>query len=67
MLALRRHEAAKRIGISLRALDKLIASGALPVVRVGRRVVVLPADVDAFLNARRSTTKPDAKAHGGRA
>lgn len=46
-------EAADLLRISERFARQLIASGDLPHRRVGRRVLVTEADIDAFLDDRR--------------
>jgi len=55
VLALTRIEAAQRLRVSLRTLDRLLAEGCLPRVRLGRRVVVLEGDLEALLK----TSKED--------
>lgn len=47
--ALRLPDAAKYVGLGLRTLHTLIASGEIKPARVGRRVVVLRSTLDAFL------------------
>ena len=49
---LSRREASHSLSISLRTLDYLIASGMLTVRRIGRRVLVEPAELERF--SRRS-------------
>jgi len=44
-----RQGAARYLGIKLRTLDALLASGELPCSRIGRRVVILYDDLDALL------------------
>jgi excisionase family DNA binding protein len=46
-------EAADRLSISLRSLQAIIATGEIPIVRIGRRVAIDPRDLDAFVRARR--------------
>lgn len=53
-MLLKRAEAAKRLGVGLRSVDKLICEGDLPVVRFGASVRIRPADLDLFI--RRSVT-----------
>jgi excisionase family DNA binding protein len=49
-----RARAAKRLGISVRHLSRVIAAGDLPVVRLGTRVVrISPADLDRYIAAKR--------------
>ena len=51
---LTRREAAERLGISVRALARLIAAGELAVVEVGPRTSrVVDRDIDEFIEARR--------------
>ena len=42
------HEA-KRVGVSEKTLRRRIASGELPAYRIGTRIRLKPADVDALL------------------
>jgi len=46
---LNRKEAAKFLGIATSHLDKLAARGALPRIRIGRRVVFDVSDLEEFL------------------
>lgn len=46
-------QAAKTLHLSPRKLQSDIASGALACVRFGRAVRFLPADLDAYIMARR--------------
>jgi excisionase family DNA binding protein len=46
-----RKEAAAMLGISLRMIDQAIVAGTLPVKRVGRRVLLSQAGLDAFIAA----------------
>lgn len=48
-----RAEAADELAISLRSIDRLLADGSLPRVRLGRRVVLLDQDLDALLVQKR--------------
>lgn len=50
-LALSVSESAQAVGISEREVWRRIASGELPVVRIGRRTLVHVAALDAFLAA----------------
>jgi excisionase family DNA binding protein len=50
-------DAAKRLGISRRTLDRHIARGELAIVRVGSRVLVAEADILAFVAARREQSR----------
>lgn len=56
-LLLKRTEAAEALRQSIRNTDKLIASGALPSVRIGRSVLVRKTSIDAFIDARESRVK----------
>ena len=47
---LSRRDAAKRIGVSLRTLDTLIAEGEIPYLRVRGRVLFDPTDLRSFLD-----------------
>jgi excisionase family DNA binding protein len=53
---LTRDDAAAALCISKATLDRLTASGELPVVRIGARVFIEEADLEAFLDARKTTT-----------
>jgi len=46
---LSRKEAARFLGIATSHLDKLAAKGAIPRIRIGRRVVFDVADLEDFL------------------
>ena len=48
-----RPAAAKYLGVSTRTLDELLASGRLPVIRIGRRVLLDIRDLDSFMAAHR--------------
>jgi excisionase family DNA binding protein len=50
---MKRREAASRLGISVDSLDRLIRSGELGVVRIGRSVLVPQEDVVALVERRR--------------
>jgi len=43
-----RHEAARRLAISVSTVDRLIRAGRLRAARIGRRVVVSPQAIDEF-------------------
>jgi excisionase family DNA binding protein len=53
-------ETAKRLGISVRGLDRLIRDqeNPLPHVRVGRLIKFRPADVMAWVNGKVTTDAP---------
>ena len=46
-------DAARRLGISLTTLRRLIAAGELPIVTIGRAYRVDPRDLDAFIDAHK--------------
>lgn len=48
-------EAARFLSISLRSLQSLISKGLLPVVRIGRRVLICHEDLTAFIASRRTS------------
>jgi excisionase family DNA binding protein len=51
-----RKEAAATLSLGVRTLDALILSGAIPVVRVGRRVLVAREALLRFVNKEQSRT-----------
>ena len=57
-LLLSRSDAAHALGIGTTKLDDLIACGALPAIRIGRRVLIHADDVSSFANAARGTSDP---------
>lgn len=42
-------EAAPKIGISQRTLRHLVEQGEIRIVRIGRRILLRPSDIEAFL------------------
>jgi excisionase family DNA binding protein len=50
---LSREQAAKRLNISTRNLDYLREAGRLPFIRIGRRVVFSPMDLEQFTEAQK--------------
>lgn len=46
---------AHRLGYGQAFVRQLIAGGALPAIRLGRRWRIDPRDLEAFINARRRT------------
>ncbi len=52
---LSRREAAQSLSISLRTLDSLIAAGKLTVRRIGRRVLIEPAELERFAQRSHKT------------
>jgi excisionase family DNA binding protein len=57
---LTQQQAAKRLAVGVRMIERLIASGQLPAVRVGRYVRIDPADLAAFLERGRTLPAPAA-------
>jgi excisionase family DNA binding protein len=55
-LALSRKDAAVALGVSLRTLDYLLASGELRGRRIGRRIVIPKVTLEAFLRHDHPTT-----------
>jgi excisionase family DNA binding protein len=55
-------EAADRLGTSVRFVRRLIAERRIAYVKVGRHVRLDPADVAAFIAARRVEVRPSAVA-----
>jgi len=55
---LTRPQAAQALGISLRSLDAMLATGDLPAVRIGASVRIRPSSLDYFCEARESRNKP---------
>jgi excisionase family DNA binding protein len=51
-LTLSVEQAAKACGLSERTMRELIARHEMPVVRVGRRVLIVRAQLEAWLNER---------------
>ena len=50
--------ASERLGVAEVSVRRWIAAGDLPVVRLGRRVLVDPRDLNAFILARRTRNVP---------
>jgi excisionase family DNA binding protein len=48
-------EAARNLSLSLRSIQKIVASRLIPVVRIGRRVAVHPDDLRRFVAERRTS------------
>lgn len=46
---LRIREAAEALGLGMTNTRKLVASGALPSVRIGKRIIITPESIRAFL------------------
>lgn len=65
-LAVSRREAARLLGVSLSTVGRLTASGELPKVRVGRRVLIARSDIESFLRRRggAETARPDGRQEG---
>ncbi len=53
-----RQEAAAMLGIGLRTIDTLIASGDLPCVRIGRSVRFRPSALELFIESREMRRNP---------
>lgn len=49
-------EVAERLGVSRRFLEREFASGALPTVRLGRRRLIRPADLERYVTDRLETS-----------
>jgi excisionase family DNA binding protein len=56
--ALGKKAAAAYLGIGVRTLERLIDRGEIPIVQVGRRVVIRKEALDAFLLAREHRREP---------
>jgi excisionase family DNA binding protein len=50
--AMGKKAAAAYLGISTRTLDRLIASGDIPIVKLARRLLIRKEALDAFLKSR---------------
>lgn len=55
---LTRHESAAYITTCLRTLDEKIASGDIPVIRIGKAIRIRRSALDAFLEASESRANP---------
>ena len=49
--------ASQVLGLAERTMRGLITSGSLPCIRIGRRVLIDPADLRRFIAERRSRSK----------
>ncbi|GAA5130804.1 helix-turn-helix domain-containing protein [Luteolibacter yonseiensis] len=58
---LNRKDVGARLHVSLRTVDELIASGDLPVVRLGRAVRIRPSAIDYLIEARETRVNPRKK------
>lgn len=58
-------EAADALGISRTSLYQAIRSGSLRTVRLGRRRMVAPADIDALISGTPGEAAPSVPANGG--
>jgi excisionase family DNA binding protein len=58
-----RKETAVRLGLSLRTVDTLIASGKLPHFRIGGAVRLDPTEVDAVMRQRFHVAAQTTKGH----
>jgi excisionase family DNA binding protein len=54
-LAITKKEAARLLSISERTLFQLVADGEIPVVRLKRKVLFRPADLNAWLHSKSDT------------
>lgn len=61
LLALSIEDAAESAGIGRTTLYALIKAGELKARKVGRRTIILPADLDAFLNALAPSSEQHAR------
>jgi len=50
---LNREQAARRLNISKRKLDYLREDHLIPFIRIGRRILYAPADLEQFIEARK--------------
>ena len=48
-----REQSAKQLNISTRNLDYLLAAGDLPYIKIGRRILLDPQDLQKFIAARK--------------
>jgi excisionase family DNA binding protein len=55
LIALSKHEAARKLGVSLRTIDRLIALKELQVRRLGRRVLIPMAALERFMHTDHPT------------
>jgi excisionase family DNA binding protein len=60
---LTREEAAERLRIHLRTVQRLIVSKELPAVRIGRHVRIDPADLAAFIERKKTWPGPGNPKH----
>jgi excisionase family DNA binding protein len=51
----------KRVPLSLRTLDRAMAEGELPYLKIGNRVLVKEADIAAWLESHRRCLQPAPK------
>ncbi len=62
---LTRQEAAESLCQSVRTVDKLIDTGELPAVRIGRSVRIRPSAIEYFIEARESRVNLKIRRKGG--
>lgn len=55
---------ADRLSVSTRTVRRIVDRGELPVVRIGRRVVIRLAEVSRWLDGRQTTPTPSANVTG---
>lgn len=58
MKLMTRKEAAESLGVALRTVDALTASGDLPVVRIGKAVRFRPSALELFCEANETRKNP---------
>lgn len=63
-LLLSAREAARALGIGERTLWTQTRAGGLPCIRIGRRVLYAPRDLEVWIDGRRRGGAPDADAGG---
>jgi excisionase family DNA binding protein len=50
-----KRDAAKLLGVTVRSVENFVASGKLPLVKLGRRALFDPADLRRFVDAMKVT------------
>lgn len=56
-----RKKGARSLGICLRTLEQLIRRGEIPVVRIGRRILLSPRALEEFANPPATTVQEKVK------
>jgi excisionase family DNA binding protein len=59
-------EAAERLGVSIRTVERLVAAGRLRQVHVERLARFRVSDLEAYVNSLAEDTAPDSENHDGR-